>query len=40
MVTVYGGSSMTQQIDLIKSGVGIIVATPGRFMDLMDKGVI
>ncbi len=37
MVTVYGGNSMTDQIDKIRKGTGIVVATPGRLIDLMER---
>lgn len=37
---VYGGVSIDNQIREIKRGVQIIVATPGRMMDLMDRGVL
>src|SRR6202012_384279 len=34
VVAVYGGLGPKTQIELIKKGVDIIVATPGRFMDI------
>lgn len=40
IVPVYGGASIAEQIRRIKKGAQIIVATPGRLMDLMDRGVI
>ncbi len=40
LLTVYGGSSMRAQIDATRSGSGIVVATPGRLIDLMDRKVI
>ena len=36
---VYGGSSIEAQIRMLKKGVQIIVATPGRLIDLMNRGV-
>ena len=36
---VYGGASIEQQIRSLKKGVQIIVATPGRLIDLMKRGV-
>ncbi len=36
---VYGGASIEQQIRALKKGVQIIVATPGRLIDLMKRGV-
>lgn len=40
IAAVYGGSSITQQIDQLKRGAQIIVATPGRLMDLMDRKAV
>lgn len=37
VVAVYGGASYTPQIDALKSGAQIVVGTPGRIMDLMEK---
>ncbi len=37
--TVYGGSSYSRQIKHINNA-GIVVATPGRFLDLLNKGEI
>ncbi len=34
-VTVYGGSSYKRQIDLINRGANVVVATPGRMLDLL-----
>ena len=39
VVTVYGGSSISDQIRELQRGVAIIVATPGRLIDLIDKEV-
>lgn len=39
-IPVYGGVSIDNQIREIKRGVQIVVATPGRMMDLMDRGVL
>ena len=39
IVAVYGGTSIENQIHAIKRGVQIIVATPGRLIDLMNRGV-
>ena len=36
---VYGGASIEQQIRALRKGVQIIVATPGRLIDLMNRGV-
>ncbi|NCP83945.1 MAG: DEAD/DEAH box helicase [Bacteroidetes bacterium] len=37
ILAVYGGSSIRDQIFALRKGVQIIVATPGRLMDLMDR---
>ncbi len=39
IIPVYGGSSIESQIRMLKTGVHIIVATPGRLLDLMKRGV-
>ena len=36
---VYGGASIEQQVRALRKGVQIIVATPGRLIDLMKRGV-
>jgi superfamily II DNA/RNA helicase len=38
VATVYGGAPMGRQIDRLRRGVDIVVATPGRLIDLMDRG--
>ena len=40
MLPVYGGSSIESQIRSLREGVQIIVATPGRLIDLIDRGVV
>lgn len=40
IVPVYGGASIAEQIRRIKKGAHIIVATPGRLMDLLERKVI
>lgn len=40
IVSVYGGASITDQIRKVKKGAHIIVATPGRLMDLLDRRVV
>ena len=35
--TVYGGVSERPQIEALRSGVDLVVATPGRLLDLMDR---
>src|SRR5882757_8630668 len=39
MATVFGGVSERPQIEALRSGVDLIVATPGRLIDLMDQRV-
>ena len=34
-VTIYGGSSYTRQISLVEKGASVVVATPGRLLDLL-----
>jgi ATP-dependent RNA helicase RhlE len=40
VVCLYGGLGPKTQIEQIEAGVDLIIATPGRFMDLYKKGVI
>jgi superfamily II DNA/RNA helicase len=37
VTTVYGGASMGRQIDQLRRGVDVVVATPGRLQDLVDQ---
>ncbi len=39
-MTVYGGSSYSEQIRGLKRGVEIVVGTPGRVQDLIDRGAL
>lgn len=39
VLPVYGGSSIESQIKALRKGVQIIVATPGRLIDLINRGV-
>ncbi len=39
-VSVYGGADIRGQIDKLKGGAQIIIGTPGRVIDLIDRGVI
>ena len=39
IVAVYGGTDIGPQIRTLKHGVQIIVATPGRLLDLMNRGI-
>ncbi|HEY0714438.1 MAG TPA: DEAD/DEAH box helicase, partial [Polyangia bacterium] len=36
--TVFGGVGQGPQVDAIRRGVDVVVATPGRLIDLMDQG--
>ena len=38
VTAVYGGASIGRQIDALRRGVDLVVATPGRLIDLMDRG--
>jgi ATP-dependent RNA helicase RhlE len=38
VVAVYGGAGMRKQIDRLRRGVDVVVATPGRLMDHMRRG--
>ena len=38
ILPVYGGSSIESQIRTLRRGVEVIVATPGRLIDLMERG--
>lgn len=40
VTTIFGGVSQTRQVQALKSGVEIIVATPGRLEDLMSQGLL
>ena len=40
IVAVYGGAGMANQIRQIKRGAQLLVATPGRLIDLMHRGVV
>lgn len=40
VLPVYGGSSIESQIKSLRRGVHIVVATPGRLIDLMNRGVV
>lgn len=40
ILPVYGGSSIESQIRTLKKGVHIVVATPGRLLDLMNRKMV
>lgn len=39
-VTIYGGRSYSRQVDLVRRGAQIVVATPGRLLDMLSKKMI
>ncbi len=38
--TVYGGASINVQIEAIRNGTNIVVGTPGRIIDLIERGAL
>ena len=40
IAAVFGGSSIDRQIQKIKKGVQIVSATPGRLVDLINRGIV
>ena len=40
VVTVVGGQSIGRQINMLSRGTDILVATPGRLIDLMERGAV
>jgi superfamily II DNA/RNA helicase len=39
-LAVYGGTNLERQIKAVQRGVDIVIATPGRLIDLIDRGTI
>ena len=39
-MAVYGGNEIQQQILKIKNGVEVIIGTPGRILDLQNRGIL
>ena len=39
-LAVYGGAPIEQQITKLKKGIDLVVATPGRMIDLIDRGAV
>ncbi|MGY9072631.1 MAG: DEAD/DEAH box helicase [Acidimicrobiales bacterium] len=39
-IAVYGGTNIDKQIETIAAGIEIIIATPGRLIDLIDRGAM
>ncbi|MCC7248346.1 MAG: DEAD/DEAH box helicase [Lysobacter sp.] len=40
VTTIYGGAGMQPQVDNLRRGVDILVATPGRLIDHLDRGSV
>ncbi|XP_050082821.1 ATP-dependent RNA helicase vasa [Anopheles aquasalis] len=40
VVCIYGGAATTHQLQMLRGGCQIMVATPGRLLDFIDRGVI
>ena len=40
ILTIYGGVAYEPQLDMLKSGVDVVVGTPGRLLDLANRGVL
>lgn len=39
-VTIYGGSSYNRQMDMIERGAQVIIATPGRLLDMLSRNML
>lgn len=39
-VTIYGGRAYNRQIDLIKRGAQVVIATPGRLLDMLSRDML
>lgn len=39
-VTIYGGSSYKRQLDLVGRGASVVVATPGRMLDILKRNML
>lgn len=37
---IFGGVNQSRQVNALRTGVDILVATPGRLLDLMNQGII
>jgi superfamily II DNA/RNA helicase len=40
ITAVYGGASLNRQADCLRAGIDIVVATPGRLHDLLERGAV
>ena len=39
-IATYGGTNLDRQIELLSGGMDIVIATPGRLIDLIDRGAV
>ena len=39
-IAVYGGTNIEKQMETIEAGIDVIIATPGRLIDLIDRGAM
>jgi ATP-dependent RNA helicase RhlE len=39
-VTIIGGANMRRQCDALRRGAAVVIATPGRLLDLMERGAV
>ncbi len=40
LTTVYGGAPMGRQVEALRRGVDLVIATPGRLIDLLERGAV
>ncbi len=40
ITAIYGGASLNRQADILRTGVDIVIATPGRLNDLLERGAL
>ena len=40
VLTIIGGASIDAQTETLDSGVDVVVATPGRLLDLLERGAL
>ncbi len=40
IAAIFGGASMNRQVSMLRAGLDIVIATPGRLNDLLDRGLI
>ena len=39
-IATYGGTNLDRQIELLSGGMDVVIATPGRLIDLIDRGAV